>query len=183
MCRAGREHDHGDVSAAASWRPTVFTDSEWFADAAERQQELSKIWAIPGICLRSFEIDLMHAADLGITGAAIASALHEVFRELGGNKATAVRVCAELQKLVALHARELQQPGPPVNSFPVSWFSFRNRVPKLKAKASECRRLLPCVVKLLESLPLDTPHKVLRLHCLRWAPALQRRGEGRGQER
>ena len=82
-----------------------------------------------------------------------------------------MRRAHELLVLLKRFSRELKQAAPPLNALTWTMLKQRGKGPRTRCKASESRRLLPCVLRLLETLPTDTPYKQLRLQRVRWAPA------------
>ncbi len=164
--------DWRDPSAQAPWRCTALSHIDFLEDTAVRGAALSKLFGIPGMLLEYVEVDLMHAGDLGILQYVLGNVLFECFGELGGVLARPDQTLGELLQLLKTFSRELGQAQPPLNGLTLPMIRKVGKPPKLKAKASETRRALPCVLRLLEVLPVDTPHRHLRYHCLRWAGPL-----------
>ena len=123
--------------------------------------------------LEFLEIDLLRCDDLGVLQLLTGNALFECFEECGGQVARPDGTLHELLVLLTRFSRELKQDAPPLNALTWTMIKQRGKGPRTRCKASESRRLLPCVLRLLESLPTDTLYKQLRLQRVRWAPGLK----------
>ena len=71
-------------------------------------------------------------------------------------------VLSQLVIYIRLASRNIGQESPPINKLTIGM------IPCLKTKGAESRRLLPCVVWLLENIyAQDTEHQRLRYQCLK----------------
>lgn len=111
----------------------------------------------------------MHTADMGILPMCLGSALSECFDAMGGRATRPEATLCEMRLLLNTFSRELGHRDAPLAALTLPMFRAKSKPHKLKCKASTARRLLPCVLRLCEVLPLDSDHARLRRDCLRWA--------------
>ena len=109
LCRAGMgtDIDCYEFGAAASWRATMLTQSEFWDDAFRENRYVSTVWKIPGFHLSLVRIDWMHCVDLGVLQYFSGNILWDLFRDLGGTMRKPKDACGKLEDLICMCAKRL----------------------------------------------------------------------------
>ena len=97
----------------------------------------------------------------------IGNILLSIFRELGGLFGAPAETLSEIMIMIKHFSRQLGQEALPVNLLTLQMFRYAGKAPRFKGKASETRRMLPCLLLFLEHLPTLTPCSLIRLNCVK----------------
>ena len=131
----------------------------YLEDVLRRHAPLSKLFSLPAMQVDFVEVDLLHAADLGILQYLLGNCLWEVWRyNFHGKISRPEATCTEL--LMVLRAlMRARGDGQPLGGLSLNMIKRRGKPPKMRLKGSEARRLLPAALALLESLPARNAHE------------------------
>ena len=135
--------DYKDVSDEAPHRRTLMSHDEYIGSCLAAGAQPSRLFGAPGLQLHHFTVDAMHAADLGVFADFAGSVLHiEVSsKQLYRNREEGV---ASVNGELAIYYRA--RPGlTRATPLHLSQLTSQSGYPFLRAKAAECRHLLPYV--------------------------------------
>ena len=134
----------------ARWRNTLLSHRGFVCRLMASGKPISARFGFPGFDMKYCTIDLMHVADLGINVYHRGCILFELFVRMGGLITNPGQTLGELTTLMKAASKAVGQDRPPL--IRITWGMIRSKgasYPKLRAKASESRHLVPVVLHML----------------------------------
>ena len=172
--------DLANAGLDAHWRSLSVTKASFLERKLAAGVIISGVFNLPGFLLEYCLADWMRAVDLGIAQIVTACILWELFKMMGGTREDD----EPLQNLCVM----LRQMSKQLNIDPPFWRCTLNMVrvvgksPRMKLKAAETRRLVPCLVRLLELIfPPQNAKEIARLECLRFLDLCYKEAESWGE--
>ena len=158
----GSENDFRQCGSLANWRKTRYQRGD-FERMLRTKGQLSPIFKTPGLEIRHFLIDWLHAVDLGVGQSVVGNALYEIMLLQQGTN--------QEQKLNALwmrlkHYYKTYKVESRFDRLTLEMLKQPGKGPKLRSKAAECRYLLPFTAMLAREYDNGTPHRSTVRHMV-----------------
>ena len=151
----------------SEWRGTCFCHIEFMQEAFADKRFISVVFSFPGFGFEFFVLDWMHVVDLGVLLYLQGCVLFEVFREMGGVITSPSKTVDSLCLLLENCSKFIEQKNVPVNKLTFPMIRSKATKCKLKVKATEARRLLPCTLHLIQNIfPPKSDRSRMRLECV-----------------
>ena len=98
--------------------------------------------------------DLMHANCLGISQCPLGSVTYDLFRALGGTweREKMAHACGLIENMTKLLAKDLDLESP-FHTLTIGMFRTQKSKPKMRLKATQARRYLQIVWRMLQRFP------------------------------
>ena len=153
-----------EIGLDAAWRMTILSHIMFMQMCGA---ERSRVFTIPGVRVEHMTGDLMHTADLGTIQYLLGCIIWEVlFVDMQGTESSPDDVMSQFLTFIRMASKKLGMTAPPINRLTLGMIKKPGSPPKLKTKAAEGRRLLPCVLWVLENIiKVVTDHQRLRYNC------------------
>ena len=155
LCRATKSHNSELDFRGKLWRQHRYQPGE-FQRLLEQAGKLSPIFGCPGLSIRHFLIDWLHAVDLGVSQSVIGNLFHEIAELLPG--ATRKDRIASLFKRIK-EWYSIAKPPSRLDNLTDLMVKLPGKSPKLRSKAGECRYLVPFAAKLAQDFDDGSTHR------------------------
>jgi hypothetical protein len=151
----GSIFDYRQCGQDAAWRSKRYRAGE-FVTLLRNAGQLSSIFKCPGLSLKHFMIDWLHAVDLGVSQLALGNTFNEII-ELFPGRARSDRVTSFFQEMKAWY-KEARPPSQ-LQTLTPEMVKLPGQPPKLRSKAGECRYLVPFGALIAERFNDGNPHR------------------------
>ena len=165
-CGVGlRDHACYHADLQAPWRDTCIDMAGFWADMIQEGRYLSPLFSVPGFTVASFEIDWMHACDLGVLQHLLGNIVADLWQKIGATRRQPS--CQRLLNLINMMSKSRGE-DPPINNLTVLMFWPKSTAyPKIKLKAAEARYMVPVLLMVLQNcFPAETEYEITREQCL-----------------
>ena len=140
MCRATRVRNSEFDYRRTAWKKERYLPGE-FETMLRLAGKLSSIFKAPGVSLRIFMVDWLHAIDLGVGQSVLGNVLYESLDILWPNLPKKQQVQQLYLKMKAWY--QVAKPPSRLDALTIEMLKLPGKGPKLRSKAAECRYLLP----------------------------------------
>ena len=157
-CSASRggAHDYKDCSASAAWRAHRLHGPEFLAKQRAAGITPSALFQSPGFQVKHCMIDWLHTVDLGVVADALGQLFDEIIELLpGANRKE--RVNSLWQRVRAFY-KEFRPPSE-LQALTPEMVKAPGQPAKLRAKAAQCRYLLPFGAALAKEFSGGSEHR------------------------
>lgn len=143
--------DIQDCSATASWRSRRKTTFDHFQQCNEKGLNISALFSCPGMDLDAFQIDWLHAVDLGVAADFMGNLMYYILPKFPGTNQQ--ERCSAMFRNIQAYYRTTS-PGnrldnlTPLMLRKVSKKTSKMGSPKLRASAGEARALAPWTLQI-----------------------------------
>jgi len=159
----GSRFDYRQCGKEANWKFSRYALGDFEAMLREKGQ-LSTIFRTPGLLVKHFLIDWLHAVDLGVSQSIIGNVLWEILDLYpGANRGDKLKMLWEELKN---YYREYKPPSK-LDGLTIEMLKLPGKGPKLRSKAAECRYLLPFAALMAEKYNDGSPHRSTVMHVIK----------------
>lgn len=136
----GGDLDFRQCGLAAPWRSHRIPGHQFLEQQRAEGITPSPIFSCPGFRVEDCLIDWLHTCDLGVGADALGNVFHEVVQLLPGANRDRQVACL-WQRMLAYYKEH--KPTSRLQALTPAMIKAQGKGPKLRAKAAECRHLLP----------------------------------------
>ena len=124
----------------SNWKSCRYLAGE-FEAVLRLLHKISTIFKSPGVCLKHFMVDWLHAVDIGVGQSVVGNIFWESLDILWPNLPKKSQVQQLLIKLKGWYA--IASPPSQFDALTIEMIKLSGKPPKLRSKAAECRYVLP----------------------------------------
>jgi hypothetical protein len=143
LCKAQRSRGSQYDMRRQLWKQHRYKPGE-FETLMRLLGRISALFKAPGLSLKHFMVDWLHAVDLGVGQSIVGNVLWESLDILFPNLSKKEQVKALYLKLKAWY--QTSKPPSQLDGLTVEMLKLPGKAPKLRSKAGECRYLIPFAV-------------------------------------
>ena len=156
LCKATRARGSPLDFRRQHWKSNRYLPGE-FEAILRLRGKISTLFKCPGLSLRHFMVDWLHAIDLGVGQSVIGNVMWEALNILWPNLNTKQQVHAMYLKLKDWY----KEANPPsrLDALTIEMLKLPGKGPKLRSKAAECRYLLPFAAILARECDDGSPRR------------------------
>lgn len=157
-CNASRDGDCSfkDFSLQAGWRQRRYAKGEFWSLLRREGVRPSTLFQSPGLDMSHFMVDWLHTADLGVAADAIGNLFDEIVALLPG-QTRKLRVGALWARIKTYYAET--RPPAQLQGLTPEMIRVEQKAPKLRAKAAQCRYLIPFAAALAAEFADGSEHR------------------------